>query len=322
MTGDDEGAIYDDGSEPAGEFGEWDDSWGNQWEEGGACDGCATGCDRCTAYGATASWAAALWTLQDASIFAGVQGFTGPADRGSTGSFGFHEGFNLGLPMPLLEHTGIGAQIGVRTLQSNLSGADFTTRERNQTMLTVGGFRRADFGLQGGLVVDIMRDIWYDRVDLTQLRGEISWKFLEKHEWGYWFTASTGQDTSISPTDANITERWKTTQLNAFFYRRRMELVPGGRLSLLAGFSGQSDGLIGTKAFLPITNALAFQTDFMYLTPNEPTSAGGTLNESWNLGLSLVWRLGMNAQTSCDSYYLPMFDVADNGTLMVDRVSP
>ena len=173
-------------------------------------------------------------------------------------------------------------------------------------------------GVQGGISVDIMRDLWYDAVDLTQVRGEVSWIFPSNHEWGYWFAAGDGNDTSISPID-NSTLTWTTTDLHAFFYRRRMNLVPGGLLTLFAGFSGDDDGLVGTKAYLPLTPAFAFQTDFTYLTPVEGTPSGGTANEGWNLGLSFVWRFGRDSQCTNPSYYRPLIEVADNGTFMLDQ---
>ena len=34
-------------------------------------------------------------SFRDTELFAGVHGFTGPRNRGESGSFGFHEGFNM-----------------------------------------------------------------------------------------------------------------------------------------------------------------------------------------------------------------------------------
>ncbi len=318
----DEGVVIDN-SAPVEEFGEWDNAWDDNavYDDGYGdeyYDEC--GCGACGNGGACGGGLGAFgFNLQDASIFAGVHGFRGPSNLGSTGSFGFHEGFNFGMPLALFPNSGAGFQVGARFLQSNLNGADFTTEQRRQSFVTLGVFRRSDFGLQGGLAVDILRDRWYDSVDLTQIRGEFSWLFANMHEWGYWFTTSDSDDSSISPTDGTTTINWSPTSLHAFFYRRRMSLVPGGQLSLYAGFSGDEDGLIGTKAYLPITGAIAMQTDFIYLTPSQGTPTGGTANEGWNLGLSLVWRLGNDSQCTSPSYYRPMFDVADNGTFMVDQ---
>src|SRR5207244_6764894 len=37
--------------------------------------------------------------LDNLEFLHGVQGFTGPVNRGGSGSFGFHEGFNWGMPV-------------------------------------------------------------------------------------------------------------------------------------------------------------------------------------------------------------------------------
>jgi len=103
-------------------------------------------------------------------FFAGVQGFSGPpnfpaglaaTDRAGTGSFGFHQGLNEG--RSLLPWLGIdwGAQLGARATQNNGSGAAFTADERHQVFVTGGFFRRVDYGLQMGLVVDYLNDDWY-----------------------------------------------------------------------------------------------------------------------------------------------------------------
>ena len=100
-----------------------------------------------------------------------------------------------------------------------------------------------------------------------------------------------------------------------------------GEARLYAGFSGQSDGLIGADVRLPLTDAWALETGFAYLVPkqgngriaNYPTPTLGIPNvghaqESWNIGINLVWYPG-----HCrDEYYQPLFRVADNGSFMLD----
>ena len=134
--------------------------------------------------------------IDNFEVFAGVHGFTGPVNRGETGSFGFHEGFNWGAPVPCFG--ALGTQIGLQATQSNLSGAEFTDETRHQLFLTGGLFRRVDWGLQGGLVFDYLSDDWYANTSLAQLRGELSWVFPCLHELGFWFSASTEEDTQLS----------------------------------------------------------------------------------------------------------------------------
>src|SRR5207249_6498611 len=67
---------------------------------GDYCNPCRGGCG---------GWGVCAWvpvcifvprlTWDGLEFFGGVQGFTGLANRGGSGSFGFHEGFNWGLPL-------------------------------------------------------------------------------------------------------------------------------------------------------------------------------------------------------------------------------
>ncbi len=97
----------------------------------GGCDQCGEaacddGCDfgwevfdgRC------GSW------LRGLSVFAGADGFKGPLDRGTNGSFGLNEGLNLA--RPLGDPWGCGYQIGANFVQSNFSArrlSPFQTRK-------------------------------------------------------------------------------------------------------------------------------------------------------------------------------------------------
>lgn len=256
--------------------------------------------------------------------FAGVQGFTGPANLGGNGSFGFHEGLNWGVPLVALGNC-LSGQIGFRATQSNLSGAEFTNDGRYQGFVTAGLFRRVDCGLQGGLVIDWLTDDWYREADLTVLRGELSWVFFDIHDFGFWFSANTRETTVASAFDPNsglnnTPQTWQATDLYSFFYRRRLGCRRDGEARIYAGWSGNSDGLIGTDARFPISNSLAIEGGFAYLIPNEGNGTGlqaGHVQESWNVGISLVWYPGRRLGY-WDEYSRPLFRVADNSTFMVD----
>ena len=208
-------------------------------------------------------------------MFAGTQGFTGPLNRGETGSFGFHYGANWGVPIPCMMNQPIGIQIGYRGVSSNLSGAAFTEDSRHQSFITAGLFRRVDWGLQGGVVVDILSDKWYyDDLSLTQLRGELSWLFPQCHELGVFFTASSKTNDVASTIWVNnqqrtVIEEYEATDLIAFFYRRRFEAVGGGYGRLFAGATGNSGGLVGGDFDLPMTENWALKTGFTYLIPQD-----------------------------------------------------
>ncbi len=253
-------------------------------------------------------------------VFAGVQGFTGPVNRGETGSFGFHEGFNWGAPVPCFG--ALGAQIGLQATQSNLSGAESTDETRHQLFLTGGLFRRVDWGLQGGVVFDYLRDDWYANTSLGQLRGELSWVFPCLHEIGFWFAASTGDDTQLSrfSNGTTATETFQSTDLYAFFYRHHFDAIEGAQARLFAGWTGDSDGLIGANLHLPLSCDWALEGGFAYLIPEQATGTigRGHAEESWNVAMSLVWYPGSRSAIGND-YYRPLFNVANNGSFMVGR---
>ncbi|MEO2008546.1 MAG: DUF6666 family protein [Pirellulaceae bacterium] len=270
---------------------------------GGVCrTGCLIPCPRI-------SFNNIEWTM-------GVNGFTGPGNRGQSGSFGFYEGANWGAQLPCIGCGELGAQLGVRFVQSNLSGAAFTTNQRDQFFATGGIFRRVDWGLQGGVVVDYMHDNWYAEVDLVQLRGELSWVYPNCHEIGSFFTAATQTDQVVSIINgAPVPETFEGTDQYAFFYRRLNDL---GNWRLFAGFTSESDGLLGGDFQWAANECWALEGGFSYLIPEESTAAGGFVEESWNVGLGLVWYPGSRCSSGQD-YYRPLFNVADNGSFFMDR---
>lgn len=306
----DGGLVYEHGSEPM--IGDFDGIDGGHDCSGDACAQCCLiPCPRIP------------W--DNLTIFGGVQGFTGPKNGGQAGSFGFQEGVNWGAPMPCFNGC-LGMQLGGRFTQSNLSGAEITPETRHQAFVTGGLFRRVDYGLQYGIVFDYMSDDWYTNTDLTQLRGEVAWVFPCAHELGFWMSASLDEDTAPATVFANQipvtgTATWEGTDLYAFFYRHRFSGWEGANGRLFAGFSGGSDGFIGSDLHVPLTCDLALQAGFAYLVPEEAKGPASTGNEqeSWNVALSLVWYPGC-ATSSSKSYFTPLFNVADNGSFMVDQL--
>lgn len=257
----------------------------------------------------------------------GVQGFTGPTNYQFTdpnlqnlsgsGSFGFNESVNWGIPIPGFQC--LGGQIGFRATHSNFAGAEFTNESRNQTFLTAGLFRRVDVGLQGGAVVDYLSDNWYRDADFLNVRGELSWVTCATQDLGFWFTIGTR--TATAPGAQQQIEIWESTDLYAFFFRQKFGACLDGEARMFAGWSGQSDGLIGADVRLPLNDIWALETGFSYLIPEEGRGQGvnaGHAQESWNLGIGLVWYPGRRLGHG-DDYYQPLFPVAHNGVFMIER---
>jgi hypothetical protein len=276
----------------------------------GSC-GCDYGCFDCY----TSLPPAAVYAMGDFTIFGGVQGFKNGINQGRSGSFGFHEGFNFGTALPLFPYSGIGWQFGLRATQSNLSGTAQTRRERHQTFITTGLFRRRDWGLQFGVVVDVLDDDWVDDYRLTQLRGQIGWNFGNQHEWGYWFAASDDKDQTAQELDGGL--NLHVIDVQGCFYRRHLACCPGGTARLFVGFSNDTDGIIAASSNLPLSHRFTLQSAATYLVPSEPSNAGGAENEIWNLSMSLVFSF-RGAGADCEAPFAPMFRVADNGVFFVD----
>ena len=289
--------------------------------EGPGCSGCGGECDGSCAAGSCGCGPEILpgMAVDHLSFFGGVHGFKNGGNRGQDGSFGFQEGFNFGTSARnVIFPPTVGLQFGLQATQSNLDGAAFTTADRNQIFMTVGGFRRADCGLQGGLVFDYLWDDWYYDLSVGQVRGEASVAISSGSSYGLWFTAPVQDDIVASQVNgATLTESWETMDIYALFFRSNLLAGGTGEGRLYAGMTGGSDGIVGAESRLPLMNGWALETEFAYLIPNEPTGDGANETEAWNLGINLVWYPGSLACGQCIRYHRPMFDVANNGSLIL-----
>lgn len=272
----------------------------------GGCDPCDEGpfgCGPTPTCGECCGW---YWD-QDLTIFGGVEGFKGNLDQGRNGNFGFSEGFNWG--SPFWNAAGIGFQFGGMATQTNLNESVNFDRDRQQHFLTAGFFRR-EMGRQGwqyGAVYDQLFDEFTESLDLGQIRGEMSYLWGQ-HEIGFWF--ATGSKSETIPRGTNLVE-FSTVDQYAAFYRRR--LYGNGEGRLWAGFTDNSDTIVGGEFRLPMGEQLALQTGFNYLSPQNDEQGQ---SEGWNVSMSVVWYLGNSATCAGRSRFRPLFNVADNGVMM------
>ncbi len=265
-------------------------------------------------------------------LFAGVQGYASPmnfaaadpdnaAAGNGSGSFGFYQGFNEGRSLRHWLGIDLAAQFGVRATQANLSGAEFSPETRQQVFVTGGFFRRVDYGLQYGLVVDYLNEDWYYQADLTQLRGELNWRTRRCDEFGFQFmTGLGGEESATTLRDPNgdsfsSTASFEPTNQYRFFYRWRLR--DEGSWTAFAGWSESDQGLLGTRIDLPLTKRAGLQTGFTYLIPDDSLAPVEHRNEAWNVSLGLVFRPG-GPRRGGRRYSAPLMPVADNGTFVVD----
>ncbi|MFM9115361.1 MAG: DUF6666 family protein [Planctomycetota bacterium] len=264
-----------------------------------------------------------IWRRNVWEIGGGVQGFTGPLNQGLSGSFGFHEVVNFGSTVPVWGCGDIGWQVGARAIQANLSDTVFSTDSRHQVFATAGLFHRVDRGIQWGLVVDWLRDDWYDQLDLRQVRGELGWKPTCWHELGVAFaTGNDRQAVSFTPPGLGATAQsatFTTADWYALYGRRRFGKHEAGEARILAGLTDQSDGLIGGDLRAPLLNDWSLTASFTYLFPQVDAPVGSQASyaqEVWNVAIGFVWTPGISAARN---YERPLLNVADNGTLLMRR---
>jgi hypothetical protein len=285
---------------------------------GGSCGGGSCGGGSCCCRPLCCLFCCEWWDQwgQDLSVFSGTQAFKGPVDQGFNGDFGFHEGINWG--SALWDAIGLGAQFGANVEQSDFSRTNATDLHRNQYFYTVGLFHRpeCECGWQGGLVWDYLSDSFVDDFTVSQLRGNLSYVF-NSHELGFWFSAGIS-DKELFSTSANeiTTTRYKPIDLYAFYYGHHF--CNGGEGRVWGGFTGGTGGLVGADFSVPISNKLSIDSGFNYAIPHR-VGDGSVPPEGWNLSISLVFHPFSCSQQSYCSPYRPLFNVADNGSFMVDR---
>jgi hypothetical protein len=266
-------------------------------------------------YGLWRPWA----VLDESSVFLGTTSFKGPVDQGQNGNFGFQEGVNIA--GSLLDWCGIGYQLGANFVQSNFHG-DFVetvrTTSRDQQFITVGLFHRAWYGhgLQFGVAYDWMRDHYYVQYDISQIRGEISYLANGGHEVGFWGTTSNNT-VVVNSNNLRIQQTLETTNIYAFFYR--YNLCNGSQGRFWAGGAGTRQGIVGADFRVPVTNRWDLTGRFNYIIPNAPAGLQGLQQETWGMGVNLVWYPGRARHGIHNGPYRPLFNVADNSTLMIHR---
>ena len=267
------------------------------------------------------------------SINFGAHGFKGPLNAGFDGSFGFHEGFNLGAALPG-SNLGIGWQIGLQGVHSNMPGQGLISdSDRSQLFFTWGFYRRVDCGLQGGFVFDHMRDHFIGNTSLDQVRGEISWVTHSRSEFGIFFNASNEQAPLLLDDDFDVDIFVDGTDMAAFFYRRHFgacneswgRVFVGGteeRGSVLAAFPQLDDDedpnssfLFGADMHVALSDCWALETGFTWLAASSDDRRGA-FEESWNVGFNLIWMPRGHCCGTTRGYYRPLFNVADNGSFL------
>ncbi len=256
-------------------------------------------------------------------VFAGVHGFKGPTDWGSSGNFGFHEGLNWG--GPLFKPWGYGCQVGAQLVHSNFTDnrtvdagplPSFGAADRNQVFVTAGFFNRPlGPGWQAGMAFDMFFDSYYPGAQLYQLRSETAFVLNDYNELGYWGAYGVSKETisGLGQFDSVL----DPTDMFAVFYRRRF--TGGGKGRLWAGISGHGDAILGLDGTIPLGTNWALENNFTCLFPKHGQDAGQPPQESWSVAIQLVWYPAQPSRQAIRDRYHPLFYVADNSWFLVNR---
>lgn len=263
--------------------------------------------------------------IKEITLFGGVQGFKGPLDynpaQRDAGNFGFHQGVNIGGRMSWLPWHGLGYQIGYRGTQNQLSGDVPTGSDsHSQQFFTTGLYQRAPVGWQWGVVYDLLQDERQVSTNFSQVRGLISFTNTVGGEVGFEFAAGTSEQTIGAFT-------FEPADQYRLFWRHHGRT--GGEFRSFIGGSGDSQVILGADLTAPLNHRWSIQTGFTYFIPTDGGNglAGGAAaaspnatEEAWNLGISLIWHYGARGKEWYRSPWRPLFDVADNGSLVVDDI--
>ncbi len=270
---------------------------------------------------------------RDFTASAGITGFTNSTDLGINGNFGTNEYLNFALPF--WNAFGIGWQVGWRGVQSNFQPASIEvgTRTLNKTartqdFLTTGFFTRAfeGRGLQGGIAYDYLHDSWLENTDVSQLRYEVSYVY-GYHELGFWGASNIGDQPSLFGPITKQSGVASTLDLYTGFYR--VQFGDANEWKVWGGGTNEADGVIGTMVRAPMHRSLALEGTFTYVIPGRNQTIDfdnkGSISSfspaAWNVSVNVVWYPAGRSRRSLSSPYRPLFDVADNGS-MIRQIQP
>ena len=312
------------------------------------CDsGDCGGCDSCGVVGGyfdddccgrggcppgTPCWLDGLGTVfRNAEFYSGFTSFrsalfTSPLTNDRTladdCSHGYYGGVNVGIPLCRLSCGLLSGQFGVRTVNTNFNGNAFSQDSRNQLFFTAGFYRRVDYGFQFGVVADVLREEWYANSDLVQIRGDLGYVWPAGSTFGFRF-ATNVQDDVVNGTfnGVNFTGQGIATDDNYRFYLRH-DAKQGGFGEVFAGWSETNQGIIGMDFDMPITDRVAFEAGFTYYLNDEGIPAGSGLQggnqlQAYNVYVGMALR--PRGRKWYRSYDRPLFDVADNGSMLTIR---
>lgn len=264
--------------------------------------------------------------LQNAEYFVGAAGFKGPSftvpgtdnvQNSSDCNFGFYGGLNFGVPLCKLSCGLLSGQVGVRTVQSDFNGTTFTPETRDQLFVTGGLYRRVDYGLQAGVAYDWLQENWFTDTDLAQLRIDVGWVYPGGTTLGFRSFTNLEDDVTNGTINGVAFNGLTTTTLDNYRFYARRNGNWGGYCDLYAGWTDDNRTVLGLDSDLPQSDCIAIRSGLTYVFAGDTAGVGSTDSDSWNLYLGISFR--PRGLSWYQNYDRPMFDVADNGSMMLLR---
>lgn len=254
------------------------------------------------------------------SVSLGATGFKNQTDLGRNANFGFLEGFNVSYP--LTPHATVCGQFGFKAIQSNLTGSPEGRNNRAQYFITAGVFRRSQvWPIQGGIAYDWYQDNYAGNVKLEQLRAEVSYRTrTQRYEYGFagafGTTKTSNRWTGIHfPASPDAQTPYLAAACHYSVFARK-NLMCGGTGQFNLGATEYGDVLFGGKFEMPFNDKLEMKTGFQMMIPTEGNARGGQEKESWSIGVEFVYRFRGGGLSKLYNPFRPLFDVADNSTLL------
>lgn len=261
--------------------------------------------------------------LDNLTVFAGTTGFKNEIDGGAGGgNFGFTEGFNWS--GPVTPQCTVSGQVGFRAVQSNVSGNSVVDKSsRNQYFVTAGFFKRdLSYPIQGGVVFDWFQDDFYGKVEMNQVRCEVSLRTFSNLEYGFQGGFGTNDKTNDyirareNAYRGTVDVNYKIRSDNYYLAFIRKHWSCGGQAEFRVGASDHGDVIFSGMGEFPLNDRFSVNGGFTGTIPKESRGNGGWRRETWDLSVGIVFYFRGGATSKPCNPCRPMFDVAGNGSFM------
>ena len=115
-------------------------------------------------------------------------------------------------------------------------------------------------------------------------------------------------------TFGGVTNQLQLVNQYNLFYRYTSSY--GSQARFWGGITNNNLGIAGADFRVPMSNRLDLVGGFNYIVPHNGNTNNGFLQESWNLEMNMVWYFGRRRDGVHNTPFRPLFNVADNGTMM------